>query len=70
MAKKSTDRHKVARKVIQMPEDWHQVAESLATEGQTPTLWLLISLIKKEAESRGIKNLPPVPWGKRLPPPE
>lgn len=60
--KKPSGQHKAPRKTVQIPQEWLRVAQEMATERQTPVTWLLIDLIKREAESKGKKSLPVPPW--------
>lgn len=60
--KKVSGEHKAARKPVQLPADWLEVAKRLAQERPMPMNWLLVELIKREAESRGKTDLPPLPW--------
>ena len=64
--KKVSGQHVSPRKTVQFPEDWFRVAQELASARPMPVAWLLIELVKTEAESKGKKPLPAVPW--QLPP--
>lgn len=65
--KKVSGKHQTPRKTVQIPQDWLQVAQEIAATGPTPVMWYLIELIRKDAEAKGRKDLPSVPW---LPPGE
>lgn len=60
--KKTSGKHLAPRRTVQMPEDWLLVAQMLAAARPAPVMWLLVELLKKEAEAKGVKDLPPVPW--------
>ena len=60
--KKASGQHVAPRKTIQFPADWLTVAQEIAASRPMPVAWLLIEMVKREAESKGKKNLPPVPW--------
>jgi len=60
--KKVSGKHSTPRKPVQFPEDWLKVARTLAADRPTPVVWLLVELVKREAEAKGVKNLPPLPW--------
>lgn len=61
--KKSTSgKNKTPRTPVQVPNDWLQIARLRARDGQKPTLWYLISLIRQDAIQAGIKDLPTPPW--------
>jgi hypothetical protein len=60
--KKVSGKHSTPRKPVQFPEDWLQVLKELAAERPMPAVWLLVELLKAHAETKGRKNLPPVPW--------
>ena len=60
--KKISGQHVAPRKTVQFPADWLKVAQELAAARPMPVAWFLIEMVKKEAESKGKKNLPPVPW--------
>lgn len=60
--KKASGKHSAPRKPVQFPEDWLRVAKELALDRPMPTVWLLVELVKREAEAKGKKNLPPLPW--------
>jgi hypothetical protein len=64
MAKKKQTggKHQTPRKPVQLPADWLAVAQGLASARMTPTAWLIIDLIRREAEAKGQKSLPPLPW--------
>lgn len=50
---------------VQLPAAWLALAKELAADRPMPVAWLLIELIRKDAETRGCKNLPLSPWQKR-----
>ena len=54
--------HKTARVNVGVPEPWHAVARRLAAKRQQPVLYLLISLLQREATEQGIGDVPPPPW--------
>lgn len=60
--KKVSGKHATPRKPVQMPADWLAVAQDMAADRKTPTVWFLIDLIRQEAEAAGKSPLPPVPW--------
>lgn len=56
-------KHTTPRRAIQFPEDWFLVAQALASEGKAqPTTWYLIDLIRKDAEEKGYRPVPLLPW--------
>lgn len=55
-------KHKTERISVGVPERWHAVARKLAAKRQQPVLYLLIALLKDEAEKQGIPDLPQPPW--------
>lgn len=57
-------KHKTERVAILIPEEWDKIAQRLATEAKQPKMWHIIDLLKREAEEKGITDLPPVPWDK------
>lgn len=60
--KKVSGKHSTPRKTVQIPVDWLRVAQEIAAEGPTPVMWYLIDLIRKDAEAKGRKAIPPLPW--------
>jgi hypothetical protein len=60
--KKDNDRHKKARRMVGLPSSWFVVAQKLARQKPTPTVWYLVELIRRDAEAAGVKDLPPFPW--------
>lgn len=63
MAKKRVSgKHKAERKPVMLPAEWQRVLRGLAAERPMPAVWLLVELIKREAESKGVADLPAVPW--------
>lgn len=60
--KKVSGQHKTKRKAVQIPVEWFLVAQESAAQGPTPVNWYVIELIRKDAEARGRKDLPPLPW--------
>jgi hypothetical protein len=60
--KKTGGEHKTPRRAVQFPADWFLVAQEIAARGPTPVMWYLIDLIRKDAEAKGAKNLPGLPW--------
>lgn len=64
MAKKkpSGGKHKTARVNVGVPEPWHALARRLAAKRQQPVIYLLISLLKSEAEEEGMSEIPVPPW--------
>jgi hypothetical protein len=60
--KKVSGQHQSPRKPVQLPADWLQVAKGLAQDRPMPVNWLLVELIKREAEAKGKTDLPPLPW--------
>lgn len=62
------DRHAVRseivtpRRTVQIPEDWLRVAQELAAARPLPVMWLLVELLRQEAEAKGKADLPPTPW--------
>jgi hypothetical protein len=60
--KKISGKHSSPRKAVQIPADWLRIAQELAAARPMPAMWLVVELIKREAEAQGMKNLPPVPW--------
>lgn len=59
---KKQDRHKQARKALQLPEAWYAVAESLAEDSKMPVSWYVIDLLLKAAQDAKKADLPAVPW--------
>ena len=61
---KKTDREKrtTPRVNVGVPEPWHAIARRLAAKNRQPVIYLLIALLKAEAERQGIANLPVPPW--------
>lgn len=56
-------KHVTPRRAVQLPEDWFLLAQALAAEGKAqPTAWYLIDLIRKDAEAKGHKPIPLLPW--------
>lgn len=64
--KPQSDRHKTARVNVGMPEPWHAVARKLAAKKQQPVTYLLIALLKTEAERQGVNELPLPPWDEEV----
>lgn len=64
MAKKKPTggKHKTARISVGVPEPWHALARKLAAKRQQPVLYLLIALLKQQAEAEGIAEVPTPPW--------
>jgi hypothetical protein len=62
MAKKVSGKHSAPRKAVQLPEEWLKVAKEMASDRPMPVVWLLVELVKAEAERQGRKDLPPTPW--------
>lgn len=60
--KKPGGKHKTARVNVGMPEPWHAVARKLAAKRQQPVTYLLIALLKAEAEKQGVQEVPVPPW--------
>lgn len=60
--KKVSGEHKTPRKTVQLPQEWLKVAQELAADRPMPVMWLLIDLLKREAEAKGKKPLPATPW--------
>lgn len=60
--KRSNDRHKTPRVNVGVPEPWHAVARKVAAKRQQPVLYMLIALLKAEAEKQEIGDLPAPPW--------
>ena len=60
--KKVSGKHATPRKTVQLPQDWLRVAQEMAASRPMPVMWLLIDLLRKEAEATGRKDLPPTPW--------
>ena len=54
--------HRSPRKPVQFPEDWLDVAKDLASDRPMPVVWLLVELVKREAEAKGKTELPALPW--------
>lgn len=54
--------HKTARVNVGVPEPWHAVARRLAAKRQQPVLYLLISLLQREAKEQGMGDVPLPPW--------
>lgn len=54
-------KHQTPRRMVGMPLDWFKLAQELAREKPTPTVWWIIGLIKREAEAAG-KPIPALPW--------
>ena len=54
--------HKTERRAVQFPLAWFKVAQRLAKEKPSPTIWYLVSLVKEKAEAAGLTDLPPLPW--------
>lgn len=50
------------RKTVQIPQDWLRVIQEMAAARPMPVMWLLVEWAKREAEAKGKKDLPPVPW--------
>lgn len=64
MAKKKPTggKHKTHRVNVGVPEEWHAVMRRLAAKRQQPVTYLLIALVKQEAEAQGITDVPVPPW--------
>lgn len=60
--KKQSGKHLTPRRPVQFPTDWLKVARELAEERPMPLMWLLVELVRREAEAKGKQNLPPLPW--------
>ncbi len=60
--KPTSGKHKTARTNVGMPEQWHAVARRLAAKRQQPVTYLLIALLKAEAERLDLSELPVTPW--------
>jgi hypothetical protein len=60
--KRTSGQHVAKRRPIQFPVEWIEVAQELAGRRPSPVMWLMVELLKKEAEAQGIKDLPPEPW--------
>lgn len=60
--KRPSGKHATPRKTIQLPQDWLRVAQQMASARPMPVMWLLVELIRREAEAKGVKDLPPPPW--------
>lgn len=60
--KKVSGKHSTPRKTVQLPQEWLSVAQGLAADRPMPVMWLLIDLLKREAEAKGKTDLPPTPW--------
>lgn len=60
--KKVSGKHLVKRRTVQIPEDWLRVAQELAAARPLPVMWLLVELLRQEAEAKGKADLPPTPW--------
>lgn len=65
--KKAADRHKTTRVNVGLPEKWHAVARRLAAKRQQPVTYLLIAMLKTEADKEGIADLPAPPWEEEEP---
>ena len=48
--------------MVGLPLSWFAVAQKLARQKPTPTVWYLIELIEKEADAAGITDLPSPTW--------
>ena len=64
MAKKKrpSGKHKTRRVSVQLPEPWLKAAREQAAKGPTPTVWYLVSLIKRDLEQSGRTDIPVAPW--------
>lgn len=61
--KKATGgKHTTKRVNVGMPDKWHAIARKLAAKRQQPVTFLLIALLKAEAEAQGIGDMPTPPW--------
>ncbi len=60
--KKVSGKHSTPRQPVQIPVDWLKVARDLAEDRPMPVVWLLVELVKREAEAKGKTDLPPLPW--------
>ncbi len=60
--KKTSGKHQVERSTIQLPKEWTELAKRLAKRRPLPTMWLIVELLRKEAEAMKEPNVPPVPW--------
>ncbi|AMV29265.1 hypothetical protein VT84_36900 [Gemmata sp. SH-PL17] len=69
MAKKKPKggKHTTNRKPMLLPEAWDAIAQELATAAGQPKMWKVVELLKREAEAKGMTNLPRPPWVKEKP---
>lgn len=56
------DKPKRDRGVISFPRSWMGIINALAAKKRRPALWVVIELIKAEAEKEGITHFPTAPW--------
>lgn len=62
--KSASGQHKKERKGINLPAEWHALAEQLAAMKPSPVLWYLLRLIRADARKKGVpeNQIPKVPW--------
>jgi hypothetical protein len=60
--KTGREKRKTPRVNVGVPEDWHAVARRLASKRHQPVIYVLIDLLKAEAEKQGLEELPSAPW--------
>jgi len=61
--KKVSGLHSTPRTVVQLPEDWANLVKKLAADRQMPAMWLIVELIKREAEAKKASDIPlSHPW--------
>ncbi len=64
MRRPLNSRHKTERVSMQIPLEWVKVLRRIAAQTQRPLTWIVLGLIKKEATSLGLDELPLLPWEK------
>ncbi len=67
--KKKSGGHVTPRTPLQMPTAWYAIAANMAIKRKMPTLWVIIDVLRKEAEADGVTDLPPLPWEAEAPSP-
>lgn len=56
------DKPKRKRVPISFPKSWMAIINALAHKKRRPAMWVVIELIKAEAEKEGISQFPSAPW--------
>ena len=57
----TSGKHTGPRRAVQLPAAWVDVADLLAKKRPMPTMWYIVDLLRKEAESAQVET-PPLPW--------